>query len=153
VSARKKESAKAVGGSEKARRHAAVILEVLAGLMGPMEASQAMGVSPNRYYQLEARGLEGLVRALEPRPRGRRTGPEVELVKMKAENERLSREVVRLTSLVRASRRSLGVAAPGQKKAAAGKRKRKPSHRGKKVVALLRKPAQDEEEPGEARAS
>ena len=53
-----------------------------------------MGLSANRYYQLEARGLEGLVRALEPLPRGRRTGPEHEIAKLTAERDRLGREVV-----------------------------------------------------------
>jgi hypothetical protein len=151
VSARKRESAGAVGGSEKARRCAALILEVFAGVKGPQEASEAMGVSPNRYYQLEARGLEGLVRALEPLPRGRRRGPEHEIAKLTEERDRLGREVVRLQSLVRASQRHLGIPS-GKKAATKGKRRRKPTHRGKKVVALLRKPAEDGSE-GEAKAS
>ena len=151
MSARKKEAAAAVEGSEKARLYAALILEVFAGMRGPQEASEAMGLSPNRYYQLEARGLEGLVRALEPLPRGRRTGPEHEIAKLTAERDRLGREVVRLQSLVRASQRSLGIPS-GKKQSKAGKRRRKPTHRGKKVVALLRKPTEDGA-PGEAKAS
>jgi hypothetical protein len=152
MSARKRESAAAAEGSEKARLFAAVILEVFAGLKGPQEASEAMGVSPNRYYQLEARGLAGLVRALEPLPRGRRKGPEHEIAKLKEERDRLGREVVRLRSLVRASQRSLGIPSGKKKTATKGKRRRKPTHRGKKVVALLRKPAEDGPK-GEAKAS
>jgi hypothetical protein len=151
MSGRKRETASGVGGSEKARRCAALILEVIAGLKGPQEASEAMGVSPNRYYQLEARGLAGLVGALEPLPRGRRRGPEHEIAKLEEERDRLGREVVRLQSLVRAANRSLGIPTAKKKTAKAGRR-RKPSHRGKKVVALLRKPAEDETE-GEAKAS
>ncbi len=52
----------------EAQRLAATILEVLAGLRSPPEASQALAVSLPRYYQLEARALEGLVAALAPRP-------------------------------------------------------------------------------------
>lgn len=152
MSGRRKESAATVEGSEKARRYAALILEVFAGLKGPQEASEAMGLSPNRYYQLEARGLAALVAALEPLPRGRRKGPEEEIAKLKAEKERLGREVVRLQSLVRAAHRSLGIPSGRKKPAKAGTRRRKPSHRGKKVVALLRKRAEDEA-PGEAKAS
>ncbi len=92
-----------------------------------------------------------MVRALEPLPRGRRKGPEHEIAKLTAENDRLAREVVRLHSLVRASQRSLGIPS-GKKPSKAGKRRRKPTHRGKKVVALLRKPAEDNS-AGEAKAS
>ena len=152
MSARKRESASRVGGSEKARRYAALILEVFAGIKGPQEASEAMGVSPNRYYQLEARGLAGLVGALEPLPRGRRKGPGVEIARLEAEKERLGRELVRLQSLVRAGQRSLGIPSGRPKTGKPGRRRRKPSHRGKKVVALLRKPSEDEA-PGEAKAS
>jgi hypothetical protein len=152
VSGRKRESASRVGGSEKARRCAALILEVFAGVKGPSEASEAMGVSPNRYYQLEARGLAGLVGALEPLPRGRRRGPDHEIAKLTEERDRLGREVVRLQSLVRAANRSLGIPTGKKKTAKATSRRRKAAHRGKKVVALLRKPAEDGTE-GEAKAS
>ena len=142
MTARKQESATRLVGSDRAKLLAAVILEVLAGVRGTHEASAAMGVSPNRYYQLEARALTGMLKALEPLPRGRRMGPEEDLAKVRVENERLSRDVTRLQSLVRVAQRSLGIEVTGKKKAPA--RRRKPSHRGKKVVALLRKPKQDE---------
>jgi len=150
MSAVKRESATRLDGSERAKQHAAVILEVFAGIRGTNEASEAMGVSPNRYYQLEARALSGMIQALEPLPRGRKTGPEVELAKQKEENERLKREVTRLQSLVRVAQRSLGISMTAKKKAP--KRRRKPSHRGKKVVALLRK-RKDDGSPDEAKAS
>jgi hypothetical protein len=152
MTARKRESAARLSGSERAKRHAAVILEVFAGLRGTHEASEAMGVSPNRYYQLEARALTGLIAALEPLPRGRRKGPEEEVNRLKAENERLSREVTRLQSLVRVAQRSLGISVNAKPKKKAASRRRKPGHRGKKVVALLRKPTEDGS-PEEAKAS
>ena len=41
---------------------AVVILEVLAGRRTPAEAAALLGVGPPRYYQLETRALQGLVR-------------------------------------------------------------------------------------------
>jgi hypothetical protein len=143
MSRRKQESTARLTGSDRAKLHAAVILEVLAGLRGTHEASAQMGVSPNRYYQLEARALTGLIQALEPLPRGRRTGPEADVKHLTAENERLKREVTRLQSLVRVAQRSLGISVTAQKKEKGSSRRRKPSHRGKKVVALLRKRTDD----------
>lgn len=61
-----------ISGGEAAKRSAAVILEVLAGLRTPTEASQALGITAMRYYVLERRGLEGMVAALAPRPKGKR---------------------------------------------------------------------------------
>jgi len=46
--------------SPQARRLAAVILEVLAGLKGPSEAAQAAGASVPRYHAAQARALQGL---------------------------------------------------------------------------------------------
>jgi hypothetical protein len=152
MSARKQEKTTALTGSERAKQQAAVILEVFAGLRGALEAGEAMGVSPNRYYQLEARGLQGMITALEPRPRGRHRGPKEEIARLTAEQERMTREVTRLQSLVRAAQRSLGVPAIPKRDGKSKGRRRRPSDRGKKVVALLRKPKDDD--PGvEAKAS
>ncbi len=148
MSTRKKESATALTGSRKAKQSAAVILEVFAGIRGAQEAGEALGVSPNRYYQLEARGLQGMIEALEPRPRGRQRRAEDEIARITAEKDRLGREVNRLTSLVRASRRSMGIPA---KKPSRGK-PRKRGHRGKKVIAMLARP-KDDGESDEAQAS
>jgi YD repeat-containing protein len=49
------------GSSPEARRLAAVILEVLAGLRGPAEAASACGLSLPRYYSCELRALHGLL--------------------------------------------------------------------------------------------
>jgi hypothetical protein len=130
--------------SAKAKRSAAVILEVLSGMRSVAEASEAMGVSANRYYQLEARGLEGLVEALEPRSRGRRRSKDDEIAKLVTERERLTREVNRLLTLVRSAQRTMGIPAVKKPRKGAPKRRRA-SHRGKKVVARLRKPVEDEE--------
>ena len=53
----------AAGASPQARRQAATILEVLAGVRRPSEAAQVLEISLPRYYQLEQRALAGLVSA------------------------------------------------------------------------------------------
>lgn len=152
MSPRKKESATTLTGSRRAKQCAAVILEVFAGIRGAQEAGEALGLSPNRYYQLEARGLQAMVTALEPKPRGYQRRPEDEIAKLELEKKRLEREVGRLTSLVRASRRSLGIEGAKPKRGATKPRSRKRGHRGEKVIAMLARPTEDEE-PGEVRAS
>ncbi len=123
--------------SAQARRQAAAILEVLAGLRRPTEAAQALGTSLPRYYQLERRALLGLLSACEPAPRGPRVDPSKRIVALERENRRLQRECDRQQALVRSVERSLGLAQalseksvksekPGKdEKPADGKRKRK----------------------------
>jgi hypothetical protein len=60
--------------SREARRLAAAILEVLAGVRTPAQAATAVGLSLPRYYQVEGRALQGLLAACEARPRGRVAG-------------------------------------------------------------------------------
>src|ERR1700674_189164 len=57
--------------SAAAKRLAAAILEVLAGVRTPQQAAEAVVLSLQRYYQVEAGALRGLLAACEPRPRGR----------------------------------------------------------------------------------
>jgi hypothetical protein len=96
-------------GSGQAKRQAAVLLEVLSGLRGPQDGSQVLGISVNRYYQLETRALQGLITALEPRPKGRQHTPEGEIKQLRGENERLTRDLSRNQALLRAAQRSLGL--------------------------------------------
>lgn len=63
--------ARGLVGSESARRLAGIVLESWSGACGPIEAAKRMGVALVRYYQLEARALQALIGALEPRPAGR----------------------------------------------------------------------------------
>lgn len=63
---------RSAAGTE-ARRLAAVILEVLAGVQTPTSAALALGIRPPRYYFLEQRALGGLVSACEPGPRDARS--------------------------------------------------------------------------------
>lgn len=150
---RKKTTTKpqALEGSAQARRIAVVLLEVLSGTKGPQEGSERLGISVNRYYQLEARGLQGLILALEPLPRGKVQSPERKLELAEAEVRRLGRELSRHQALLRAAQRSLGLKMAVRTKLAGGtdkktgkkRRRRVTTARATKVIAALR-PASSE---------
>jgi hypothetical protein len=126
--------------SADARGLAAAILEVLAGLQTPSGAARGLGLSLARYYQLETRALAGLVAACESRRRGRQPGSE--LAELRRECERLRRECARQQALVRATRRTVGLAEPPTAAppdaGARPRRRRRPTARALKVVARLR---------------
>ena len=130
---------KTLQGSATAKRHAALILETLSGLRGPTEAAEALGTSLTRYYLLETRGLQGLIHALEPRPRGGVKSPEKELREQRAEIVRLTRELRRSEALVRAAQRSVGLP-PAKPKTPKTRRTRRGAPRVKKVLKVLRPP-------------
>ncbi|MBN2194572.1 MAG: hypothetical protein JW751_17270 [Polyangiaceae bacterium] len=122
-------------GSTQAKRTAAVILEVLAGVRSPREAARAISVSANRYYQLEERALDAMVAACEPRPRGRADSPTREVDRLKRQLKQLQGDVLRHQALARAAQRTVGLVAPAKLEArATGKRRR----RRKAVVRALK---------------
>ncbi|HEX6813061.1 MAG TPA: hypothetical protein VF384_15660 [Planctomycetota bacterium] len=135
---------KSVRGSDAARRLTALLLEAWSGVRSTQSASDAMGVALPRFYQLEARALQMIVQAMEPRPRGRQRTAESELARLKAEKQRLVRDAERLQSLYRTAQRALGIAvakpvAKSDTPAPGGKRKRGPRKRarGQAVAAEL----------------
>ena len=150
------------GASEQARRQAAAILEVLAGVRRPSEAAQALGTSLPRYYQLEQRALVGLVSACEPAPRGPRHNHARQLAKLEREKQRLQRECDRQQALVRVAQRSLGLAPPAAKppgktsaaatEEGAGKRRRnrRPAVRALRAARALAKEVPATESIGES---
>lgn len=134
-------------GGAQARRTSAVILEVLAGVMGPGEAAEVLGVSGATYYKVEARALEGLVSACEKQPRrGRVQTAESALSQLQKEHAKLQRECTRLQSLVRVLQRAAGVTSSkakrtgnnASKRGGKGKRKRKPTVRALRLAKELR---------------
>ena len=143
---------KSVRGSDAARQKAALLIEAWSGVRSTQSASDAMGVALTRFYQLEARALQLLVSAMEPRPRGRQVTAEGRVQKLEAELKRLQRDVERYQSLYRTAQRTLGLAvakAPEPEKNAApgGKRRRGPRKkaRGQSVAqVLLRSAASDD---------
>lgn len=138
----------AATSSRDAKRTAAAILEVLAGLRSPPQAAEALGVSLPRYYQLEARGLKGLLEASEPKPRGRQSDPLKELTALQRENERLRQEVGRQQTLVRAAQRTVGLGpppTPAAKPSGKKTRNRKPVVRALNLAARLKQEAEEPE--------
>jgi hypothetical protein len=131
------------GVSEASRKAAAGILAVLSGQRTPAEVSAAIGCSVNRYYQLEQRGLEGMLRSLEPRSRGPRPRPEVQVQRLAREVTRWQREASRYQALLRTSQRALGLTAPpAAARACLGKgaekgKARRPRVRAKAVIQAL----------------
>jgi hypothetical protein len=154
--------------SRDAQRLAAVILEVLAGVRTPTEAAATLSLSLPRYYLWEQRALEGLVRACEPRPKGKAASERHQIAVLEKEVVRLRRDCARQQALVRASQRTIGLAAlqPAAKPAAksngkatakaaaavAGKaqRKRRPVARALKAAAALRAAASQSETPADS---
>jgi hypothetical protein len=122
--------------SRQAKRLAAAILEVLAGVRTPTQAAEATGVSLPRYYQLEVQALAGLVRGCERQPKGRRREPPNGAAALAKENERLKRDLGRQQTLVRLAQRSVGLSPPPP--TAKGRRKRKPTTRALVAAERLR---------------
>ncbi len=138
--------------SETARKAAAAVLQVVSGLKTPAEASEAIGINVNRYYVLEGRALAGMVRALEPLPRGPRRKPEAEAESLRQKAVKAEREASRYQALFRASQRTLGVPAPirkEQRPAPGAKRSRRPRVRAKALVSALTAPGGEAAAPAE----
>ena len=144
------------GGSSEANRQAVVILEVLAGVKTPTQAAADLGTSLPRYYQLETRALEGLVAALEPRPKGKQPLPANQIAALQRELEAAQRACARQQALARVAQRTLAVkltprpkakptnaqaaeGMPAEPRDQAGRRRRRPAVRALKAVQALRK--------------
>jgi hypothetical protein len=126
--------------SERAKKSAVAVLQVMAGLRTPVEAATALGVTANRYYQLETRGLRALLVAMEPRPRGRALRPEAQVERLTREKARAERESARYLALLRASQKTLGLAPKGvEARDSRDKRgrRRRPRMRAETVISAL----------------
>jgi hypothetical protein len=138
-------------GSAPANKLAAIVLDVLAGARLPADAAQQAGISLPGYYHLEQRVLDAIVRACEPRPRGKTRSPQRQLDQLQQQVTRLQQECARQQALVRAAHRTIGVTPPAAKPVAEksdGKRhrKRRPTVRALKAARLLREAAPVEPE-------
>ena len=133
-------------GSKRAKQIAVAVLEALAGEVGTAEAAARLQISLSRYYQLEARALAGLLKAVEPRAKGPRKTPEREIRALRAEKKLLERELRRHQALLRAAHRSVGL--PGAKGASSKQRGR--ARRGSRGQVVLRTLRRDADAPEEA---
>lgn len=125
----------------QAQRFAATILEVLGGLRSPPEAAEVLAISLPRYYQLEARALEGLVAALAPRPQGKQPSLQNRLNALEKQLEAARRQCARQEALVRVTQRAMGLAtAPKPSESprdARWRKKRRPVVRALKAARTL----------------
>lgn len=134
----------AAENSKEAKRLVAAILEVLAGARTPQQATEALGMSLPRYYQVEARALQAMLKSCEAKPKGRQPDPRREVAQLQRDNERLQRELNRQLSLTRMAQRSFGLPppAPVARKANGKKsRKRKRTTRALTLAARLQQEA------------
>jgi len=135
--------ARSVTGSDQARRLGAWLLRSLSGACGPLDAARGMGVALARYYQLEARVLQAMVAALEPRPRGRQVHSEARERKSQQERQRLERDLHRYQALYRTLQKTMGVPpelpARAEEKAGGKKRRLRRVTRGERVAKVLDK--------------
>jgi len=133
----------------EARRLAAAVLEVLAGVRTPGQAAEALGVSQARYFQIETRAMQALVAGCEPRPRGPGRNVDRELAALRREHERLQRELGRQQALVRLAGRHIGLAPPRPAAAKSGgkepgrKRRRRPVVRALRAAEVLQRRNQE----------
>jgi hypothetical protein len=132
----------------EARRWAAAILEVLAGVRTPLQAAEALGVSLPRYYAVELRALHGLLAGCEARPHGRVPSPHSRVQALEQECERLRRQTARQQALLRVAQRTVGLPAASPGKTAAGSaagsqkgRRRRPRVRALRVLERLQEEA------------
>jgi hypothetical protein len=128
--------------SSAAKRQAAAILEVLAGVLRPAEAAQLLETTLPRYYLWEKRALTGLLAACEPAPRGPRVDASRQLAVLERENRRLKRDCDRQQALVRAAERALGLARPARPKEETQGSNGKPRHRVRRPTVRALKAAQ-----------
>jgi hypothetical protein len=132
----------------EAQRMAATILEVLAGVYTPTHAAEALSISLPRYYQLEARALEGLVAALAPRPKGKQPSLENRVKVLEKELAAAHRKCARQEALVRVTQRTLGLSITAPAKSASpardanGRKKRRPTVRALKAARACEARAQ-----------
>ena len=135
-----------------ARRKAAAILEVLAGARKPSDAAKALGITTVRYYMLEMRAIQGLVKACEPPKLGPKGSPDREAQGLRKQVQRMERECARYAALARVAQRAVnlspppatGASSPGKKG-----RRRKPHVRAVKMLARIQSGIQ-ESAPGDA---
>ena len=139
-------------GSKEAKRAVTVILQVLAGTIGPYEAAEALKISPTMYYKMEERALDGMLAACEPRQKGKRKTPQSELKGLKEKYAKLERERARYQTLLRASNRTVGLYLSKKnesQKDKKGRKKKRPTVRALTLAERLKDKEGSDDAQGE----
>jgi hypothetical protein len=129
------------GTSVQARRAAAAVLEVLAGLRTPAQAARELSLSLPTYYKLESRALSGLVQGCDKPLWARRSSADQQLASLQKHCRRLEQDLHRYQALARVAQKAAGLspAERPQKLDSKGRRQRRPSVRAVKAVRSLRR--------------
>ena len=130
------------GGGREGRKVAALVLEVLAGELNPSEAAEILQVGLSRYYQMEKRALEGLIRACgTPERKGRQKSEAVRIKELERELQTQQREYRRAQALLRAAQKIGGIATAVAemrgRKSKNGRKRRQPMARALKAAQTL----------------
>jgi hypothetical protein len=142
-----------------ARRRAACVLEVLAGVRTPEECASALDVALGSFFQLEERALRGLVAGCMDQPRGRAPDLAKALEEARVRIGQLEREVQRHQALLRGAQRAAGLLGDARASASSPVRPPTPSKasssrgaqrkiRALRAVDALRAPAPGSPAPG-----
>ena len=136
----------------RARRQAAAVLEVLAGLRTPQQAADELGISLPTYFNLEIRAMRGLTFACCAQPPGRQQTLAPKLRQAQSRLAELEQQMGRYQALLRTAQRSVGLAPPVPVKPAAGARRapRTPSVRALRTIKALRQDQPTADEPAMA---
>jgi hypothetical protein len=124
-----------------ARKHAACVLEVLAGLRSPEQAAEALAISLPTYFNLETRALRGLVHGCTPTPPGRTMVLLKQVRGLESKCAALEKQVGRYQALLRNAQRCAGLLTlPAQPKGKVpGKRKHRPVVRALRPIEVLQR--------------
>ena len=132
---------------QQARRKAAGVLEVLAGLRTAEQAAQSLEMSLPTYFNLETRALRGLLFACTPHPPGRQQAVEKKLRDAEARNAELQRQLQRYQALLRVAQHSVGLPAAANQMPAGKHRRKKPAIRALRAIRLLKQESPAESPP------
>jgi hypothetical protein len=133
----------------EARKLAACVLEVLAGLRSPEQAAQALSMSLPTYYNLETRALRGLIHGCTPTPPGRTLMLLKQVRGLELQCGTLQKQVGRYQALLRNAQRSAGLLPPPVEVKAKTGARRKPKRPAIRALRAIEAIARVESPPAE----
>lgn len=127
----------------EARKNAACVLEVLAGLRSPEQAAEVLAISLPTYYHLESRAMRGLIHGCTPTPPGRTMVLLKQVRGLELKCSALEKQLGRYQALLRNAQRGLLPPAAEVKAKAtttgARTRKRRPVVRALRTIEVLQR--------------